>query len=321
MKKHELSRRDFVKAGTTGAMAMLVSDMTGCITVSSMDDPPLHRPLGQTGHDVFLFSLGGQASIQQASRHDEALAIINRAIDLGVNYIDTSASYGQGVSETHIGEVMATRRDEVFLATKTDSRDRDGALLQLEESLNRLQTDHIDLWQLHNLSRHAGNNLVLGDGGAIEALIQARDENIVRFLGVTGHFDPDVLVDLITRFDFDCILMALNPSDAHVKSFQTELLSLAVEKGMGIIGMKIAAQGRLLRDGGITSMREAMHYVLTLPVSTVIIGCDNVEQVEGNVAIASEFWPLSVPEMARLEGLTASYAAEASYYNIDGSGI
>jgi aryl-alcohol dehydrogenase-like predicted oxidoreductase len=318
MAKRRLTRRDFVKAGTSGAAALFL----GCrdaVTAPPDDQPPLpdvmpERALGLTGHDVRLFSLGGQATLERPGKHDESISIINRAIDLGVNYIDTAASYGSGISQTNIGEVMATRRDEVFLATKTHDRTRDGSLHLLETSLELLQTDHIDLWQLHNVQNEGHLDTIFGVNGAIEALLQAQEEGTVGFLGITGHYDPAILVSAINRFDFDAVLMALNPADPHFLPFAEELLPLAVEKQMGIIAMKVPARGRLFREGGVTSMSDALSYVLTHPVSTAIIGCDNIGEVEENVSIATNFEPLSEEEMARLEDLTASYATEAAYF-------
>ncbi|UCC75154.1 MAG: aldo/keto reductase [Gemmatimonadota bacterium] len=279
------------------------------------------RPLGRTGHNVRLFSLGGQATLERSGTHDESIAIINRAIDLGVNYIDTAAAYGRGISQTHIGEVMATRRQEVFLATKTHDRTRDGSLRLLEESLRLLQTDHLDLWQLHNVRTEEQLDRIFGENGAIEALQRAREEGIVRFLGVTGHFDPATLVKAINTFDFDTVLMALNPADRHFLPFTEELLPLAVEKQMGIIAMKIPARGRAFREGGLTSMRDAMSFVLTHPVSTVIVGCDTVAQLEENVSIAANFQPLSSEEMTLIESLTADYPQEAAFFKKGGAGF
>ena len=311
-----LTRRDFLRAGATGTMGLLLAGRPSLRARAPMPE----RILGRTGHRVRLFSLGGQATLEKPGTHDEAIAIINRAIDLGVNYIDT-ARYGQGISQTYIGEVMKTRRKEVFLATKTRDRTRDGSLKLLEESLRLLQTDHLDLWQLHNISQLEELDQIFGKDGAIEALAKARSERIVRFLGITGHFDPDVLIEGINRFDFDTILMALNCSDTHILPFQTKLLPLANEKGMGIIAMKIPARGRLLRPGGVASMKDAMGYVLSKPVHTVIIGCDNAKQVEENVDIAKKFKPMSAKKMAELERLTATYATEASFFKRGGAGF
>jgi predicted aldo/keto reductase-like oxidoreductase len=214
---------------------------------------------------------------------------------------------------------MATRRKEVFLATKTRDRTKEGSLELLEESLTSLQTDHLDLWQLHNVRTQDDLKQIFGKDGAIEALQKARDEKIVRFLGITGHYDPAILVEALNQFDFDTILMALNPSDAHHLSFQDELLPLANKKGMGIIGMKIPSRGRMFREGGLTSMTDAMHYVLSKPISTVIVGCDTVAQLEENVKIASEFKPMSAEDTARVEEACKSYWADASFYKKGGA--
>jgi aryl-alcohol dehydrogenase-like predicted oxidoreductase len=314
MKKREISRREFVKLGTTGTAAALMARGKSSFGATTMAE----RPLGKTGHNVRLFSLGGQATLEQEGTREESVAIIHRAIDLGVNYIDT-ARYGQGISQKYIGEVMATRRKEVFLATKTRDRSRDGSLALLEESLTSLRTDHLDLWQLHNVRTQEDLDQIFGRGGAIEALQKARDEKMTRFLGITGHYDPAMLIQGLNRFDFDTILMALNPSDTHHLSFQDELLPLANQKGMGVIAMKIPARGRMFRDGGLTSMRDAMHYVLSKPVSTVIVGCDTVAQLEENVKIASEFQPMSTKKMTRVEDACKSYWAEASFYKKGGA--
>jgi len=312
----KLTRRGFLKAGATGTAGLLLSGRTPLAARPPMPE----RALGRTGYRVRLFSLGGQAALEKPGRREEAIAIINRAIDLGVNYIDT-ARYGDGISQTNIGEVMKARRKEVFLATKTRDRTRDGSLRLLDESLRMLQTDHLDLWQLHSMRTTEDLDQIFAKGGAIEALVKARDEKTVRFLGLTGHFDPDVLIDGIGRFDFDTILMALNCSDPHFLPFQKRLLPLAGQKKMGIIAMKIPARGRLFRPGGVSSMKDAMGYVLSQPVHTVIIGCDNVRQVEENVEIARAFSLLPPEKMTELEKLTASYATEASFFKRGGAGF
>jgi aryl-alcohol dehydrogenase-like predicted oxidoreductase len=274
------------------------------------------RPLGRTGHGVKLFSLGGQATLQQEGTRDESVAIINRALDLGVNYIDTAAAYGRGRSQTYIGEVMATRRREVFLASKTHDRTYDGSMRLLEESLRLLKTDHLDLWQVHRLGRDEELEQIFGRDGAMKAMEKARSEGMVRFHGVSGHYDPAVLMRAIDRYEFDTILMALNAADPNYLPFATELLPLANRKNMGVIGMKIPARGRMFREGGVTSMKDAMQWTLSQPVSTVIVGCDTVEQLEENVSIAANFKPLSSQEMANIAALTTGYAKEAQWYKL-----
>jgi aryl-alcohol dehydrogenase-like predicted oxidoreductase len=313
----ELSRRDFVKLGLAGAAGLAAAPAVANAGAPATLALPT-RALGRTGHHPFIFSLGGQASLEQADKHDVSIAIINRAIDLGVNYIDTAAAYGRprdatkqrweldGISQTFIGEVMATRRKEVYLASKVDDRTKEGGLRQLEQSLRLLKTDHLDLWQIHNVQSDAQLEQIFGPGGVIEALVSARDQKIVRHLGITGHFDPAVLAKAIDRFPFDTILMALNAADVHHLPFTQELLPLANKKNMGVIGMKIPARDRLFKVGAVNTMKEAMSYVLTLPVSTVIIGCKTVEQLEENVALAKNFTPLPRPEMQRIEALAAN---------------
>jgi aryl-alcohol dehydrogenase-like predicted oxidoreductase len=321
MSDSHVNRRDFVRLSAAGTAAFLLHDPTRSPTPDAAQAPPMpERPLGRTGHSVRLLSLGGQATLEQPGKLNESVEIVNRAIDLGVNYIDTAAYYGQGQSQNYIGHVMEDRRDEVFLATKTHDRTRDGSLRHLEQSLRLLRTDHIDLWQLHNIMNTQQIDRIFGRDGAIEALVRAREEGVVRFLGITGHFDPEPLIEGLRRFDFDAVLMALNAADPHVASFGDTVLPLAVERGIGVIGMKIPARGRIFREDGVTTMSQAMSYVLSLPVSTVIVGCDTVEQLEQNVAIARNFRPLSAAQMAQLEQMTALYAPEALFFRKGGAG-
>ncbi len=332
----ELSRRDFVKLGFAGAASLAVAPTVDAAGAPGAAMALPTRALGRTGHHPFIFSLGGQASLEQPDKHDVSIAIINRAIDLGVNYIDTAAAYGRtrdpskqrwdqdGISQTNIGEVMATRRKEVFLASKTDDRTKDGSLRLLEQSLRLLHTDHLDLWQIHNVQNDTQIDQIFGKDGVIEALISARDQKMVRFLGITGHYDPAVLAKAIDRFPFDTILMALNAADTHYLPFKNELLPLANQKSMGVIGMKIPARSRLFKEGAVNTMKDALGYVLTLPVSTVIIGCDTVEQLDDNVAIAKSFAPLSVAEMSRIEGLAANNLPNGHWFKkpaAAGSGV
>lgn len=295
------------------------------------------RNLGKTGYKVGIFSLGGQASLERPNNFDVAVPIIERALDLGVNYLDTSSIYGgpDRWSEQYYGRVMKTRRNEAFLATKTKERTRDASLRMIEQSLKLLNTDHVDLWQLHDVGLPEDVDAIFAKGGAMEALIEMKDQKVVRFLGVTGHYRPDSLIDAINRYPFDTILMALNAADSHIYSFTDQLLPLAVEKQMGIIGMKVPARGRLLSSWtppsleqqqhswegsaiatrpGVIDMRQAMYFTLTHPVSTVIIGCDTVAQLEENVRIASNFTPLSNTQMAEINALAAPVAKQSLFF-------
>jgi len=318
MKNDKLSRRKFVgtvlgaaAAAGIGAhlkpIGALASDRTGGTSMPA-------RPLGKTGHNVRIFSIGGQATLEESGTAEESAAIINRAIDLGVNYIDTAAAYGGGQSEEYIGSVMKSRRREVFLASKTHSRSYDGSMRLLEQSLKNLQTDHLDLWQLHNVRTQKDLDAIFADDGAIKALEKARDEKLIRFLGITGHRDPFVLRKAIQQYPFDTILMALNAADKHNKSFIDHLLPTAVEKKMGIVGMKVPARGRIFREDGVSTMKTAMRYVLTLPVSTIIVGISNIGQLEENIRIAESFHPMTPEEMSHTEELTKPYYADASWF-------
>jgi aryl-alcohol dehydrogenase-like predicted oxidoreductase len=338
--KSNLQRRDFLKLGTAATAGFLARGLVPpAQALPALPDNPATpdrmttRNLGRTGYRVGIFSLGGQAAVEQPNNDEQAVAIVERALDLGVNYIDTAAFYGGGVSQKYIGQVMKRRRNETFLATKSHDRSRDGALRHLEVSLNSLQTDHLDLWQIHNLSRMSQVDQIFAPGGALEAFREAREQKIVRYLGVTGHADPEVLAEAIRRYPFDTILMALNAADKHHRSFIDNLLPLAVERRMGIIGMKIPARGRILaswtppppekqtsrfmgvaNSAGTITMREATHYVLSLPVSTIIIGCDSVAQLEENVEIARTFTPLNDTQMASLVDRTEPVHRQALFF-------
>ena len=319
MGNRRYSRRRFVKSVIGGAAAAGLSIKINSLdalakTLVSANEMPT-RPLGNTGHKVKIFSLGGQATLEKPGTADESIAIINRAIDLGVNYIDTAAAYGKGISETYIGQVMKTRRKEVFLASKTNDRSYDGSMRLLEQSLKNLQTDHLDLWQLHNVRFQDDLDKIFAENGALKALEKARNEKVVRFLGITGHYDPFILKKGIEQYPFDSILMALNAADKHNASFQTNLLPQVVEKKMAIIGMKIPARGRMFHEGGITTMEPAMRYTLTFPVSTIIVGISTLKELEENVKITQNFKPCTAEEMAHIEELTKPYFADATWFN------
>ncbi len=338
-----LGRREWMKLGAAGAAGLLAARLEG---VESVPAPILpHNPrtakamptrnLGRTGHLVGLFSLGGQAAIEKPNNEAVAVPIVERALDLGVNYLDTSARYGGEPrwSERYLGQVMKRRRAEAFLATKTHDRSRDGSLRLLEKSLELLQTDHVDLWQLHALDTLDDVERATAKDGAVQAMLRAREQGMVRFCGISGHSDPAVLMEAIRRFPFDTVLLAFNAADPHHLSFR-KLLELAVEKEMGIIGMKIPARGRILRGfqppppeqqrgrikadrPGTISIQEAMRYVLSFPVSTVIIGVDNLQQLEEDVAIARQFRPLSEAQLRALEARTREVAGQALWFRRD----
>ena len=340
------NRREFLKVGGVATAAMLAhaAAPTQAHALPALPANPVTpaamptRNLGKTGYKVGIFSLGGQAALERPNNDAVAVPIVEKALDLGVNYIDTSSIYGgpDRWSERYIGQVMKRRRAETFLATKTKERTRDGSLRMIEESLKLLQTDHVDLWQLHDIGIQPNVDEIFAKGGAMEALLEMRDQKVVRYLGVTGHFRPEPLMDAIHRHPFDTILMAVNAADKYHYSFSDQLLPLAVEKQMGIIGMKVPARGRLLstwtppaidlqkhswegmavqaHTPGTLSMREAVYYALSLPVSTIIIGCDSIAQLEENVTLAREYTPLSGTQMASLNSRAESVSQQSLFF-------
>lgn len=279
-----------------------------------------YRVLGDTGEEVSLFALGtgaGAIPLEKGASREDAYEMIHRAIDKGVNYIDTAPTYAGGVSEENTGQVMKKRRHEVILATKTQSRDYDGVMRDIESSLNRLETDYIDVYQLHGISNDEDLNLVFARGGAVEALEDLKAEGIIRCTGVTGHNKPKVLFDAICEYDFDCLLMPLNSADIHSRPFQKELLDKAVNKQMGIIAMKVAAYGRLLREDGISNMKDALNYVYSFPISTAIVGVGDIRELEENIDITKNYEKLTGERLSELEGLTAHYQYEANFFKYE----
>lgn len=269
------------------------------------------RPLGSTGHDVTLFALGGEGVLRTHGRDSRAAAVIHRALDCGVNYCDTAPAYAGSLD--YYGAALGERREEVFLASKTHVRTRDGSLRLLDESLRRLRTDRLDLWQLHDLRTKGDLDAIFSKGGAMEALVEARDAGRVRFLGITGHHDPAILLEAMQRFDFDTVLMALNAADVHRLSFAETVLPEAARRGMGVIAMKVYGAGTLLKAG--MSPEHAFSYALSLPgVSTAVIGCGTRVEVEQNAAIARAFAPLRDDQMRDMERRTRHLAGPVTSY-------
>ncbi len=270
------------------------------------------RILGKTGDKVSILGLGGAFTLSREDKKQEAEELVNHALDLGINYIDTAPTYGN--SESNLGGVMAHRRKEAFLASKTLDRTGEGTRRLFERSLERLQTDYLDLYQLHGVHSRAEWEQALAPSGALRVLEELRREGVVKNIGITGHKEPQILLRAIEEYDFDCLLMSLNAGDRYYQPFQEELLRKAREKDMGIIAMKVAAYGRIFQGGGITSMEQALSYVLTFPVSTAVIGISNREELEENARAAREFEPYSPGEIEELEKLVEPYWKEANFF-------
>ncbi len=276
-----------------------------------------YRELGKTGKKVSILGLGGEASVEDSNNPEKAEQIINQALDGGVNYVDTAPVYGSGGSEQNIGRVMAYRREEVFLASKTHERSYDGTMRLFEESLNRLQTDYLDLYQIHNLRLPGEVGEIFEKNGAVKALENLKDQGVIKHIGVTGHKDPLVLRQAIENYDFDCVLMALNAADPHRQSFKDGVLDLALEKKMGIIAMKVFAKGRLVENAGLTSYEEALGFVLTHPVSTAIIGTSTLEELEMNLSFCRDFVGFEAEKIHTIEEKTALKEKEGNFFKIE----
>jgi aryl-alcohol dehydrogenase-like predicted oxidoreductase len=250
------------------------------------------RPLGATGVTVPLLGYGTGPLGKPDISPEYAARCLSRAIDLGITYLDTSPDYG---SEPRVGEVMRTRRDEVFLATKVNRRRKADVLDELKESLRRLRTDYVDLIQVHAVSASADLEQALAPDGAVAALEQARDEGLARFIGITGHARPELLARALERYPFDAVLAALGAADRLVTAPEVCLLPRAIEHNVGVIAMKV------LGHGHVASRDLALRYSLGLPgVSLAIVGMKTVEQIEELAAIAAAYEPLTEIELKRL---------------------
>lgn len=272
----------------------------------------LERPLGRTGIPVTLLGLGGEGVLRTFGREREASALINRALDLGITYCESARAYSG--SESYYGRALRERRKDIFLTSKSHDRTREGALAHLHETLTNMGTDHLDLWQVHDVREEAEIEEIFGPGGAIEAFTEAKQQGKTRFIGVTGHHDPAVTRRCIERFDFDTVLMPVNPAEPAHRSFLETVLPLAREKDMGIIGMKVYFRGFASRIPWYTSMEPFLRFALSQPVSTVVVGCDTVAQLEENVRFAESFEPMTADEQRKLIRDVSPFARQLMYY-------
>jgi len=270
------------------------------------------RPLGKTGVEVTMLGLGGEGILRTTGYEDEAYALINRAIDLGINYCESARAYAD--SESYYGRALRERRGDVFLTSKSHARDRNGALSHLRETLKNMKTDHLDLWQVHDVRTERDVAEIFGEGGAIEAFVEAKQKGMTRFIGITGHHDPAIMRKCLELFDFDTVLMPMNPGEPSYKSFLQGVVPLALEKRMGIIGMKVYFRGLAERLPWYTSMEPFLRFALTQPVTTVVIGCDNIDQLEENVKLTESFTPMTDLEMQALVHRVSAYARRLMYY-------
>jgi uncharacterized protein len=257
------------------------------------------RTLGRTGAKVSILAFGCGSRFLMYENEDEATAILNHAIDSGITYLDTAYAYGDGKSETRVGKVMATRRKDVWLATKIPDRTRDDFMRRLDASLKRLQTDHVDLLHIHSLGHAEDLAKIEAPDGALKGLLEAREQKMTRAIGMTSHTSGEVLAQAIQKHDLDCTQMALNASQNG--RFEELALPAARAKNLGVIAMKVTGQEFLLKnDAGKEDIDALLRYSMSLPVTAAVVGMPRKEMVDHNIAIARAFEPFPEGDMDRL---------------------
>jgi predicted aldo/keto reductase-like oxidoreductase len=313
----ELTRRNFLTTASALAVAGIAEAQdtrTGMPT----------RTLGKTGAKVSVVAFGSGSRWLAYKEEEKALDAMTKALDAGVTYIDTAFAYGNGQSETWVGKLMPARRQSVFLATKVSVRPGDDAMKSIEGSLRRLNTDHVDLLHIHNLTSAEDLAAIEAKGNVLDVLHKMRDQKVARFIGITSHTDPLVLKTALERHDFDCTQMALNAAKAgmakgisgygevHEHSFETLALPVANRKKMGVIAMKIFAQDQI---AGKAPVKDLIRYSLSLPVTACVLGMPKLEFIEENLTVAKAFRPMSRQEMNQVSGkLVAEHKARLDAY-------
>lgn len=314
------SRREFFErltVGIAGAGAALSG--TGLLSsapAAAAGEMP-YRTLGRSGEKVSLLGLGGYHIGAQADEM-ESIRIIRTAIDNGVTFLDNCWDYNNGQSEIRMGKALRNGyRKKVFLMTKIDGQVKDVAAKQLEDSLRRLQVETIDLVQFHEVIRPGDPDRIFGSHGGMEALLAARKAGKVRYIGFTGHKDPDIHLKMLNTafkhgFTFDAVQMPLNVMDAHYKSFAHKVVPVLVKHGIGVLGMKPLGNAIILKSNTVTAM-ECLHYAMNLPTSVVINGCDTLERLNQGLEAARTFRPLSQQQVATILAKTAQAAAQGQF--------
>jgi len=281
-----------------------------------MSERIARKPFGTTGQQVSILGIGG-SSLGEAPSYEEAERIVHEGVDAGIDFFDNAWEYNAHKSEEWMGRVLVGRRDGVFLMTKvcTHGRGKDVALQQLGESLRRLKTDHLDLWQIHEVIYWNDPELTFRPGGAIEALLEAKRQGKTRFIGFTGHKHPEIHLRMLKLADehgvrFDSVQMPLNAFDATFRSFEQHVLPAVRRHGAAALGMKsLCGGGEALRQGVIT-VDEALRYAMSLPVATTVSGIDSLAVLRQNLGIARAFKPMSAAEMQSLRQRCAGMAAD-----------
>jgi len=313
-KGSEVTRREFLEMGVAATLAAGASEIAWAAQTKS--EVP-RRTLGRTGEKVSMVGLGGY-HIGSQSDEQESIRIIRTALDSGINFLDNCWDYNGGQSEVRMGKALRDGyRQRAFVMTKIDGRTKKAAAEQIEESLRRLQTDHIDLLQFHEIIRMEDPDRVFAAGGGMEAAVEAKKAGKIRYIGFTGHKSPDIHLKMLEtadahQFHFDSVQMPLNVMDAHYNSFGKKVLPVLVKKGIGVLGMKPMGAGIILRSKTVEPV-ECLHYAMSLPTSVVITGCDSVAMVEQAVSAAKTFKPMSETQVAALLAKTKDAAKNGEF--------
>ena len=321
----DATRRDVLRLGLVVA-GMTAAGMTPSFAEDAASPPQqpsirkgdmLYRTLGSTGEQVSVLGLGGH-HIGRPKEEQEGISLIRSAIDHGLNFMDNSWDYHEGVSEIRMGKALRDGyRDKAFVMTKIDGRTKQEAAKQIEDSLKRLQTDHIDLLQHHEVIRMEDADRIFADGGAQEAVLQAKKAGKIRYIGFTGHKDPAVHLRTLEvaakhQFRFDTVQMPLNVMDAHFRSFEHHVLPVLVKEHIGVLGMKSMADGNILKTGTVTPV-ECLRYAMTLPTSVVITGIESRKILDQALETVRTFQPMTASQITALLSRTAVAAADGRY--------
>jgi predicted aldo/keto reductase-like oxidoreductase len=313
MQTFSMTRRRFVKLSLAAGAATSFRPLWAGETKGAIP----YRQLGRTGEKVSIVGLGGY---HIGTQHDEqeSIRIIRSALDGGINFLDNCWDYNAGGSEMRMGKALRDGyRKKAFLMTKIDGRDRKTAEAQINESLSRLQTDHVDLMQMHEIIRMEDSDRIFAPGGAMEAVVEAKKAGKIRYIGFTGHKSPDIHLKMLQSashhgFKFDTVQMPLNVMDAHFNSFEKKILPLLVDGGVGVLGMKSMGDKIILESKAVTPI-ECLHYAMNLPTSVVITGCDSMKILEQALEAARTFRPMDQKQVAELLSRTAPLAGQGKF--------
>ena len=308
-----MDRRRFLQ---TAAATTLVASLQNRSAGEQTNAVPT-RKLGRTGEKVSIVGLGGY-HIGKQQDEQESIRIIRTALDNGINFLDNCWDYNDGQSEVRMGKALRDGyRQKAFLMTKIDGQTKKAATQQLDESLHRLQTDHVDLLQFHEVIRDTDPARIFAEGSGMDAVMEARKQGKVRYIGFTGHKSPDIHLNMLETafahgFTFDAVQMPLNVMDAHFDSFEKKVLPVLVKHDIGVLGMKPMGDSLILRSKTATPI-ECLHYAMNLPTSVVITGCDSLNILQQALDAARSFQPISSAEVSALLAKTAPAAMEGEF--------